>query len=147
MLSDLLLIIKMMVYTHWTAPQSIDPTGFLPIDPMPRTFPRGDDMGRKAGMACFSEPDGCLDCFVPRKSLDSTLVNDAKRQWGRSQERVQRKVFCVGMPNLVRVGRAGHGRHGGGAPALCGGPLMSALTLWSFPVKRKGQESGRLRKA
>ena len=40
------------------------------------------------------------------------------------------------------VGRVGHGRHGGGASALCGGPLMSALTLWSFPVKRKGQEKG-----
>ena len=41
-----------------TAPQSIDLTGFLPIDPMPRTFPRRDDMGRKAGMTCLAEPAG-----------------------------------------------------------------------------------------
>ena len=79
----------MLVYLHWTAPQSIDPTDFLPIDPMPRAFPRRDDMGRKAGMTCFAEPAGCLDCFVvpPR--------NAAKRQRVRSQERVRRKVFRV----------------------------------------------------
>ena len=28
-----------------------------------------------------------------------------------------------------RVERAGHGRHGGEAPALWGGPMMSALTF------------------
>ena len=57
-----------------------------------------------------------MDRFVPR--------DDAKRQRGRSQEKVQRKVFCVGMPNLVWVGRVGHGRHGGGALAMCGGPMI-----------------------
>ena len=29
---------------------------------------------------------GCLDCFVPRKSSDSTLVNDAKRQTMSTQK-------------------------------------------------------------
>ena len=38
----------------------------------------------------------------------------------------------AGTPTLHWVGRAGHGRHGGGAPALCAGPLMSALILSSF---------------
>ena len=103
-----------MVYTHWTAPQSIDLTGFLPIDPMPRTFPRRDDMGRKAGMTCFAEPGGCLDRFVPR--------DDAKRQWVRSPERVQRKVFCVGMPNLVRAGRGGLADMGEERPLCAVGP-------------------------
>ena len=36
----------------------MDLTGFLPIDPMPRTFSCRDDMGRKAGMKCFAEPAG-----------------------------------------------------------------------------------------
>ena len=32
-----------------------------------------------------------------------------------------------------RMGRArGPGRHGGGAVAMCGRPLMSALNFWSF---------------
>jgi len=47
----------------------------------------------------------------------------------------------AGTPTLHRVGRAGHGRHGGGAVAKCGRPLMSALTFWSFLVKQKGQEN------
>ena len=49
-----------------------------------------------------------MDCFVPR--------SDAKRQRGRSQEIGQRKVFCVGKPNLVRDGRVGHGRRAGKRP-------------------------------
>ena len=47
----------------------------------------------------------------------------------------------LGPPTLDRVGRAGHGRHGGEAPALRGGPMMSALILWSFPIKRKGRNN------
>lgn len=47
---------KMLRHCFKTASQSLDPTGFLPIDPMPRTFLRGDDMDRKAGMTCFAEP-------------------------------------------------------------------------------------------
>ena len=38
---------------------------------------------------------------------------------GRSQERVQRKVFRVGMANLVRVGRGGGADMAGKRP-LCG---------------------------
>ena len=30
-----------------TASAAIDPTGFLPIDPMPCAIPRRDDMGQK----------------------------------------------------------------------------------------------------
>ena len=51
---------------------------------------------------------------------------------GEAQRMPKEKVPCVGMPNTVRVGRAGHGRHGGEAPALWGGPMMSALNFWSF---------------
>ena len=47
----------------------------------------------------------------------------------------------MGVPTLHRAGCAGHGRHGGGAPAMCGRPLMSALNFWSFSFKRKGQET------
>ena len=46
----------------------------------------------------------------------------------------------MGSSKLVQAGHAGHGRHGGGAPALCGGPMMSALILWHFLIKKKGQE-------
>ena len=41
------------------------------------------------------------------------------------------------MPNLVWVGRAGLADMGEGVPALCGGPLMSALNFWSFFSKEK----------
>ena len=41
-----------------------------------------------------------------------------------------------GLPIFHWVGRAGLGRHGGGAPALCGGPMMSALILWHFDLRR-----------
>ena len=118
LLSGLLLIINVLIYMHWTAPQSIDPTGFLPIDPMPRTFPRRDDMGRKAGMSCFVEPAGCLDCFVLRQAQQHPR-NDAKRQRVQSQEKVQRKVFRVGMPTLHRDGRGGMADMAG-KRSLCG---------------------------
>ena len=36
-------------------------------------------------------------------------------------------------------------RHGEGAPAMCGRPLMSALILWPFHIKKKGQEHWRWR--
>ena len=49
------------------------------------------------------------------------------------------KVAKLGVPDLVRVGRAGHGRHGGGALAMCGWPLMSALILRSLLIKEKGR--------
>ena len=39
------------------------------------------------------------------------------------------------QPGWVR----GPGRHGGGAVAMCGGPLMSALILWPFLIKKKGR--------
>jgi hypothetical protein len=51
-----------------------------------------------------------MDRFVPR--------DDAKRQRGRSQEKVQRKVFCVGMPTLHRDGRGGMADMGEGR-SLC----------------------------
>ena len=35
----------------------------------------------------------------------------------------------VGAPTLHRVGRAGHGRHGGEAPALCVGSVDVGLEL------------------
>ena len=35
----------------------------------------------------------------------------------------------------------GPGRHGGGAVAMCGRPLMSALNFWSFCFKTKGQDN------
>ena len=54
--------------------------------------------------------------------------------------REKHKSPRAGSPTLTRVGRAGHGRHGGEAPALWGGPVMSALTFWSFLVKQKGQK-------
>ena len=41
------------------------------------------------------------------------------------------------MPTLHWAGRVGHGRHGGEAPALWGGPMMSALILWHFLIKEK----------
>ena len=93
-----------MVYTHWTAPQSIDLTGFLPIDPMPRTFPRRDDMGRKAGMTCLAEPGGCLDRFVPR--------DDAKRQWGKAKRKFKEKFSvweCLTLSGLGALATADMG--------------------------------------
>ena len=81
---------------------------------MPRAFPRRDDMGRKVGMICFAESAGCLDRFVPR--------DDAKRQWGRSQEKVQRKVFCAGKPNLIRAVRGGLADMGEVLPLCAVGP-------------------------
>ena len=41
-----------------TAPQSIDPMGFLPIDPKLPACLRGDDMGRKVGMTWPLKPAG-----------------------------------------------------------------------------------------
>ena len=38
----------------------------------------------------------------------------------------------MGLSTLVWAGRVGHGRHGGEALALCGGPMMSALILSPF---------------
>ena len=38
----------------------------------------------------------------------------------------------MGLSTLVWAGRVGHGRHGGEAPALWGGPMMSALILSPF---------------
>ena len=51
------------------------------------------------------------------------------------------KAPQTGLPTLHRAGCAGYGRHGGGAPAMCGRPLMSALNFWSFSFKRKGQKN------
>ena len=51
------------------------------------------------------------------------------------------KYFQLGSPTLVWEGRVGHGRHGGEAPALWGGPMMSALNFWSFSFKRKGRKT------
>ena len=45
----------------------------------------------------------------------------------------------AGTPILHWVGCAGPGRHGGEAPALWGGPMMSALILSPFLIKKKGQ--------
>ena len=53
------------------------------------------------------------------RSWQAQPCEDAKRQWGRSQERVQRKVFRVGMTNLVLVGRGGRADMAGKRP-LCG---------------------------
>ena len=45
-------------------------------------------------------------------------------------------VIPLGTPTLDRVGRVGPGRHGGGAPAMCVRPLMSALILRSIDSLR-----------
>ena len=55
-------------------------------------------------------------------------------------EHVLLSVSSAGTPTLVWVGRAGRGRHGGGASAKCGCPLMSALNFWSFCFKTKGRK-------
>ena len=57
-----------------------------------------------------------------------------------------RAVLClyavVGTPKTDRPGWArGPGRHGGGAVAMCGRPLMLALNFWSFCFKTKGQDN------
>ena len=50
--------------------------------------------------------------------------------------------LCVETPNLNRVGRAGHGRHGGEASALCVGSDDVGLELLFlfFQEKRKGKK-------
>jgi len=40
-------LIKKKGQKKQTSPQSLDSTGFLPIDPMPCAIPRRDDMGQK----------------------------------------------------------------------------------------------------
>ena len=79
-------------------------------------------------------------------------------------------LFGMGTPTFDWIGRAGHGQNAGKRlqgktkrltfregrlrlPAgttrlesqafrlLCGGPMVLALILWSFPIKRKGQEN------
>ena len=50
------------------------------------------------------------------------------------------KPAILGTPTLTRVGSVGHGRHGGEALAMWGGPMMSALILSPFLIKEKGQE-------
>lgn len=47
----------------------------------------------------------------------------------------------VGKPTLHRAGCADHGRHGGGAPAMCGRPLMSALNFRFLFFKKKEEKS------
>ena len=43
---------------------------------------------------------------------------------------------------LKLAGRVGHGRHGGEAPALRGGPMMSALTFCPFLLTGKDKKNG-----
>ena len=91
-----------------------------------------------------------MDRFVPR--------DDAKRLWGQSQERVQRKVFRVwerlrlsGLQGQTKrlTFREGRLRLPIGTTRLesqafrwpCGGPMVLALIFWSFLVKQKGQEN------
>ncbi len=50
------------------------------------------------------------------------------------------KAPQTGLPTLHRAGCAGYGRHGGGAPAMCGRPLMSALILRFLLIKEKGHK-------
>lgn len=57
-----------------------------------------------------------------------------------SMEVITKDIVCGNAKDQLGWAR-GPGRHGGGASAKCGRPLMSALILWSFPIKRKGQEN------
>ena len=53
----------------------------------------------------------------------------------------------AGTPTLNRIGRAGHGRHGGEASAMWGGPMMSALNFrFLFFKKSKIRRSQKGRK-
>ena len=78
-------------------------------------------------------------CDHPRFEL-SQICNSCHALQFFSQSVVD-VLPCAGTPTFHRVGCAGHGRHGGGAPAMCGRPLMSALNFWSFCFKTKGQEN------
>ena len=95
-----------------------------------------------------------MDCFVPRddakrrreecpKSVGDGGSLSAMTARGRGVVRC-RVVFCpcavcgnaYDQPGWAR----GIGRHGGGALAMCVGPMMSALNFWSFCFKTKGRK-------